>query len=77
MLCRLRVFVDKEIGFWGLEKGDEMLLDVLFKEVLSIKGCFVVGRFWNGCVWVLDDMGVLVVELGYCCEVRFLKDDLL
>ena len=23
--CRLRAFVDKETGLWGLEKGDEML----------------------------------------------------
>ena len=75
--CRLRAFVDKETGLWGLEKGDEMLPDASFKEVLSIKGRFAVGRLRNGCVRVLDDTGALVAELGHCCEVRLLKDDLL
>lgn len=75
--CRLRAFVDKETGLWGLEKGDEMLPDVSFKEILSIKGRFAVGRLRNGCVRVLDDTGALVAELGHCCEVRLLKDDLL
>ena len=75
--CRLRAFVDKETGLWGLEKGDEMLPDVSFKEILSIKGRFAVGRLRNGCVRVLDDTGALVVEPGHCREVRFLKDDLL
>ena len=75
--CRLRAFVDKETGLWGLEKGDEMLPDASFKEVLSIKGRFAVGRLRNGCVRVLDDTGALVVEPGHCREVRFLKDDLL
>ena len=46
--CRLRAFVDKETGLWGLEKGDEMLPDASFKEVLSIKGRFAVGRFGTG-----------------------------
>lgn len=75
--CRLRAFVDKETGLWGLEKGDEMLPDASFKEILSIKGRFAVGRLRNGCVRVLDDTGALVVEPGHCREVRFLKDDLL
>ncbi len=75
--CRLRAFVDKETGLWGLEKGDEMLPDASFKEVLSIKGRFAVGRLRNGCVRVLDDTGALVAETGHCREVRFLKDDLL
>lgn len=75
--CRLRAFVDKETGLWGLEKGDEMLPDASFKEVLSIKGRFAVGRLRNGCVRVLDDTGALVAEPGHCREVRFLKDDLL
>ncbi len=75
--CRLRAFVDKETGLWGLEKGDEMLPDASFKEVLSIKGRFAVGRLRNGCVRVLNDTGALVAELGHCREVRFLKDDLL
>ena len=75
--CRLRAFVDKETGLWGLEKGDEMLPDVSFKEILSIKGRFAVGRLRNGCVRVLNDTGALVAELGHCCEVRLLKDDLL
>ena len=75
--CRLRAFVDKETGLWGLEKGDEMLPDASFKEILSIKGRFAVGRLRNGCVRVLDDTGALVAELGHCCEVRLLKDDLL
>ena len=75
--CRLRAFVDKETGLWGLEKGDEMLPDASFKEVLSIKGRFAVGRLRNGCVRVLNDTGALVAELGHCCEVRLLKDDLL
>ena len=75
--CRLRAFVDKETGLWGLEKGDEMLPDVSFKEILSIKGRFAVGRLRNGCVRVLDDTGALVAEPGHCREVRFLKDDLL
>ena len=52
--CRLRAFVDKETGLWGLEKGDEMLPDASFKEILSIKGRFAVGRLRNGCVRVLD-----------------------
>ena len=73
--CRLRAFVDKETGLWGLEKGDEMLPDASFKEILSIKGRFAVGRLRNGCVRVLDDTGALVVEPGHCREVRFLKDD--
>lgn len=73
----LRAFVDKETGLWGLEKGDEMLPDASFKEILSIKGRFAVGRLRNGCVRVLDDTGALVVEPGHCREVRFLKDDLL
>ena len=55
--CRLRAFVDKETGLWGLEKGDEMLPDASFKEILSIKGRFAVGRLRNGCVRVLDDTG--------------------
>lgn len=67
--CRLRAFVDKETGLWGLEKGDEMLPDVSFKEILSIKGRFAVGRLRNGCVRVLNDTGALVAELGHCCEV--------
>ena len=75
--CRLRAFVDKETGLWGLEKGDEMLPDASFKEILSIKGRFAVGRLRNGCVRVLDDTGALVAEPGHCREVRFLKDDLL
>ena len=75
--CRLRAFVDKETGLWGLEKGDEMLPDASFKEVLSIKGRFAVGRLRNGGVRVLDDTGALVAEPGHCREVRFLKDDLL
>lgn len=75
--CRLRAFVDKETGLWGLEKGDEMLPDASFKEILSIKGRFAVGRLRNGCVRVLDDTGALVTEPGHCREVRFLKDDLL
>mgnify|MGYP001064391294 FL=1 len=75
--CRLRAFVDKETGLWGLEKGDEMLPDASFKEILSIKGRFAVGRLRNGCVRVLNDTGALVAELGHCCEVRLLKDDLL
>lgn len=75
--CRLRAFVDKETGLWGLEKGDEILPDASFKEILSIKGRFAVGRLRNGCVRVLDDTGALVAEPGHCREVRFLKDDLL
>lgn len=75
--CRLRAFVDKETGLWGLEKGDGMLPDASFKEILSIKGRFAVGRLRNGCVRVLDDTGALVAEPGHCREVRFLKDDLL
>ena len=67
--CRLRAFVDKETGLWGLEKGDEMLPDASFKEVLSIKGRFAVGRLRNGCVRVLDDTGALVAELGHCCDL--------
>ena len=77
LLSSIRAFVDKETGLWGLEKGDEMLPDASFKEVLSIKGRFAVGRLRNGCVRVLDDTGALVVEPGHCREVRFLKDDLL
>lgn len=75
--CSLRAFVDKETGLWGLEKGDGMLPDASFKEILSIKGRFAVGRLRNGCVRVLDDTGALVAEPGHCREVRFLKDDLL
>ena len=75
--CRLRAFVDKETGLWGLEKGDEMLPDASFKEILSIKGRFAVGRLRNGCVRVLDDTGALVAAPGHCREVRVLKDDLL
>lgn len=54
-----------------------MLPDASFKEILSIKGRFAVGRLRNGCVRVLDDTGALVAEPGHCREVRFLKDDLL
>lgn len=35
-----------------------MLPDASFKEVLSIKGRFAVGRLRNGCVRVLDDTGL-------------------
>ena len=42
--CRLRAFVDKETGLWGLEKGDEMLPDVSFKRDFEYQRTFCRGE---------------------------------
>lgn len=55
--CRLRAFVDKETGLWGLEKGDEMLPDASFKEILSISDVLPWGGFGTVCPGT-DDTGL-------------------
>ena len=73
----LGAFIDKETGFWGLEKGEKMLLDATFREILGIKGRFAAVRLQSMRIRVVDDTGSTVAELDNCLKVKFLKDDLL
>ena len=69
--CRLRAFVDKETGLWGLEKGDEMLPDASFKEVFEYQRTFCRGKGFGTGVsgyWMIRGF---VPEPGHCREVRF------
>ena len=74
---KLKVFMDKESGLWGLEKGEKTLVGASFREILGIKERFAAVRLTGMRVRVLDDRGATVAELANCLEVKFLKDELL
>lgn len=74
---KLRAFMDKETGLWGLEKGGKTLGGAAYREVLAIKERFAVMRLQSLRVRVVDDTGTNVAELDNCLKVKFLKDDLL
>ena len=74
---KLKAFMDKKTGLWGLEKGEKTLADATFREILGMKEHFAVGRLQGMRARVMDDTGTIVAELDNCREVKFLKDDLL